>query len=135
MQYVVFELSKEKYALRICDVYEIIKMQRITVVHNTKHFLEGIINLRGKIVPVISLHKKFGLKNYETTKSTRIIFVKIKDEMVGIVVDKVNYVTKFSDIQPPPEMVAGIDGNNFAGVGIIDEGVASILEINTILND
>ncbi|QCX33203.1 purine-binding chemotaxis protein CheW [Caloramator sp. E03] len=135
MQYVVFELSDERYALKISDVYEIIKMQKITVIHNSKPFLEGVINLRGKIVPVVSLHKKFGLTNYEVSKSTRIIFVKSNDEMIGIVVDRVNHVIKFSDIQPPPDMVAGIDGNNFTGIGISEEGMASILEINHILSD
>jgi len=133
IQYVVYELANEKYALKISDVYEIIKMQKITVVHNSKPFLEGVINLRGKIVPVVNLHKRFGLHNYTTTKSTRIVVVKSRDEMVGIVVDRVNQVIRFSDIQPPPEMVAGIDGNYFEGIGITDEGVVSILKIDKVL--
>lgn len=133
IQYVVYELANEKYALKISDVYEIIKMQKITVVHNSKPFLEGVINLRGKIVPVVNLHKRFGLHNYTTTKSTRIVVVKSRDEMVGIVVGRVNQVIRFSDIQPPPEMVAGIDGNYFEGIGITDEGVVSILKIDKVL--
>jgi len=133
IQYIVYELINEKYALRISDVYEIIKMQKITVVHNSKPFLEGVINLRGKIVPVVNLHKRFGLNNYTITKSTRIVVVKSRDDMVGIVVDKVNMVIKFSDIQPPPEMIAGIDGNYFEGIGITDNGVVSILKIDKVL--
>jgi len=133
VQYVVYELANEKYALKISDVYEIIKMQKITVVYNSKPFLEGVINLRGKIVPVVNLHKRFGLHNYTTTKLTRIVVLKSRDEMVGIVVDRVNQVVKFSDIQPPPEMVAGIDGNYFEGMGITDEGVVSILKIDKVL--
>lgn len=132
-QYVEYELANEKYALIISDVYEIIKMQKVTPVHNSKPYLEGIINLRGKIVPVINLHKRFGLNNYTVTKSTRIVVVKSRDEMVGIVVDRVNQVIKFLEIQPPPEMVAGINGDYFEGIGITDEGVVSILKIDKVL--
>ncbi|AGC68771.1 protein CheW [Thermoclostridium stercorarium subsp. stercorarium DSM 8532] len=132
-QYVVYELAGEKYALKISDVYEIIKMQNITPIHNSKAFLEGIINLRGRIIPVANLHRKFGLPDYTSTKKTRIIVVKSRNEMIGIVVDKVNQVIRFSDIQPPPEMVAGIDGSYFEGVGITDEGVISILNIDKVL--
>jgi len=132
-QFVAYELAGEKYALNISDVYEIIKMQNITPIHNSKPFLEGIINLRGKIIPVANLHKRFGLNDYTPTKKTRIIVVKSRDEMIGIVVDKVNQVLRFSDIQPPPEMVAGIDGSCFEGIGITDEGVVSIIKIDKVL--
>lgn len=132
-QYVVYELAGEKYALKISDVYEIIKMQNITPIHNSKPFLEGIINLRGKIIPVANLHRKFGLPGCTVTKKTRIIVVKSREEMIGIVVDKVNQVIKFSDIQPPPDMIAGIDGSYFDGIGITDEGVISILNIDKVL--
>jgi len=84
---------------------------------------------------VANLHKRFGLGNYTPTKKTRIVVVKSRDEMIGIVVDKVNQVIRFSDIQPPPEMVAGIDGSYFEGVGITDEGVISILKIDKVLHD
>jgi len=132
-QFVAYELAGEKYAIKISDVYEIIKMQNITPIHNSKPFLEGIINLRGKIIPVANLHKRFGLANYIPSKKTRIIVVKSRNELIGIVVDKVNQVMKFSDIQPPPEMVAGIDGSYFEGIGITDEGVVSILNIDRVL--
>lgn len=133
IQYVVYELAGEKYALKISDVCEIIKIQKIAPVHNSKPFLEGIINLRGKVVPVINLHRRFALDSYVITKSTRIIVLSIRDEMIGIVVDMVNKVIKFSDIQPPPEMVAGIDGNYFQGIGLNNEEVVSILKIDKIL--
>lgn len=132
-QYVVCELANEKYALRISDVYEIIKMKKITVVHNSKPFLEGVINLRGKIVPIVNLHKRLEINNYTLTKSTRVVILKSRDEMVGVIVDRVNQVTRFSDIQPPPETVAGIDGNYFEGLGISEEGVISILKVDKVL--
>ncbi len=132
-QFVVYEVTNEKYAMKISDIYEIIKQQKITPVHNGKTFLEGVINLRGKIVPVVNLHKRLALKNLEVTKSTRIIVVQSRDEMVGIIVDKVNQVVRFRDIQPPPEMVAGIDGNYFEGIGLTEDGVVSLLRIDKVL--
>jgi purine-binding chemotaxis protein CheW len=82
---------------------------------------------------VVNLHKRFDLENYEATKSTRIIVVKSRDEMVGIIVDKVNHVVKFSNVQPPPDMVAGIEGEYFEGLGITPEGVVSLLKIDVVL--
>lgn len=95
--------------------------------------MEGVINLRGKVIPVVNLHKRFGLPNYTNTKATRIIVVKSRDEMIGIIVDKVSQVIKFDDIQPPPEMVAGIDGEYFEGLGITQDGVVSLLKIEMVL--
>lgn len=134
-QYIVCELANEKYALKIRDVFEIIKMKKITVVHNSKPFLEGVINLRGKIVPVVNLHKRLNIKNYTLSKLTRVVILKSRDEMVGVIVDKVNQVIKFSDIQPSPETVAGIDGEYFEGLGINKEGIISILKVDKVLYD
>ena len=132
-QFIAYELANEKYALKISDVYEIIRMQQITPVHNSKPFLEGVINLRGKVIPVVNLHKRFGLENYIVTKETRIVVVKSREEMIGIVLDKVNQVVKFSDIQPSPEMAEGIDGKYFEGLGVTKEGVVSLLKIDVVL--
>ncbi|MCB2297376.1 chemotaxis protein CheW [Clostridium tagluense] len=133
IQFISYELANEKYALKISDVYEIIRMQQITPIHNSRVFLEGVINLRGKIIPVVNLHKRLGLVNYVTTKATRIVVVKSKEEMIGIIVDKVNQVVKFSDIQPPPEMVSGVDGEYFEGLGVTGDKVVSLLKIDVVL--
>ena len=133
IQFIAYELANEKYALKISDVYEIIRMQQITPVHNSKSFLEGVINLRGKVIPVVNLHNRFGLANYSITKATRIIVVKSREEMIGIVVDKVKQVVKFTDIQPFPEMSAGIDGEYFEGLGVSEDGVVSLLKIEIVL--
>ena len=134
VQYVVLELGEEKYALRIYDIYEVIKMQKITEVPNSKPYMLGVINLRGKIVPIISLRKRFGLTEVPVTKSTRIVVVKIQEEIVGIVVDGVNKVTTFTDIQPPSDIVSGVDGNYFEGIGQSEEGLVSILKIHHLLH-
>lgn len=132
-QYVVLELGEEKYALRIYDIYEVIKMQKVTEVPNSKPYVLGVINLRGMIVPIISLRKRFGLAEVPVTKSTRIVVVKIQEEVIGIVVDGVNKVTTFSDVQPPVELVSGIDGTYFEGIGQSEEGLVSILKIDKVL--
>ncbi len=132
-QYIIYELANEKYAIKIEDVYEIIKMQKITPVYNSKPFLEGVINLRGKITPVISLHKRFNFPDYIPTKLSRTIVLKNREEMIGIIVDKVDQVVKFSDIQTPPEMISSIDEDYLEGIGIHETGVVSILKIDRIL--
>lgn len=133
VQYVVLELGEEKYALRIYDIYEVIKMQKVTEVPNSKPYLLGVINLRGKIVPVISLRKRFGLTEVPVTNTTRIVVVSIQEEIIGIVVDGVNKVTTFTAIQPPSEIVSGVEGSYFEGIGQSEEGLVSILNIDQIL--
>jgi purine-binding chemotaxis protein CheW len=133
IQFIAYELANEKYALKISDVYEIIRIQQINPVHNSRPFLEGVINLRGKIIPVVNLHKRFGLGKYVKTKASRIIVIQCRDEMIGIIVDKVNQVIKFENVQAHPEMVAGIDGEYFEGLGITNEGVISLLKMDLVL--
>jgi purine-binding chemotaxis protein CheW len=135
IQHIAFELASEKYALKISDVYEIIRLQQISPTHNSKFFLEGVINLRGKVIPVVNLHKRFKLIECARTKETRIIVVKSREEMIGIIVDKVDSVIQFNDIQPTPKVVAGIDGEYFEGLGITENGVISLLKIDIVLHD
>lgn len=132
-QYIVIELGAEKYALKISEVYEIIKMQKITAIPNSKTFLEGITNIRGKIVPIISLRKRFHLGEASVTHHARIVVVNHNEEMIGIVVDGVNQVIKFSDIQPSTEIVSGIDGSYFQGIGQSEEGFIGILNLEHVL--
>lgn len=132
-QYIEFAIEEEQYAIHIEDIHEIIKMQDITQIPNVTPYVEGVINLRGKIVPVISLRKFFNLEVREYSRTTRIIVVHHQDDTVGIIVDRVNKVTTFADIQSPPERIGGIDGNYFVGIGLIDSGLVAILKLNEIL--
>lgn len=91
------------------------------------------MNLRGKIVPVISLRSLFALESDVITKSTRIVVVNHVEESVGIIVDKVNKVTTFSDIQPPPDRVGGIKGSYFVGIGIGATELVGILKLDEVL--
>jgi purine-binding chemotaxis protein CheW len=132
-QFVEFGIDNEQYAIRIQDIYEIIKMQQITQIPNAMPYVKGVINLRGKIVPVISLRYLFGLADKESSKTTRIVVVHHREDSIGIIVDRVNKVTTFSDVQPPPEHVGGIDGNFFTGIGLTADGLVGILKLDEVL--
>jgi len=134
-QYIEVRIGKERYALGIQDIHEIIKMQDVTEIPNSKPYLKGVINLRGKIVSIISLRNRFGLSEQSYTKSTRIVVVNYADDMVGIVVDQVNQVTTFADIQPPPERIGSVQGSYFTGIGSTDTGLVSVLKLDNVLND
>ncbi len=133
-QFVEFGVGDEFYAILISEVHEIIRLQHISDIPNCRDYVNGVINLRGKIVPVVSLRKMFHLGDYEPTKATRIVVLKHREESVGIIVDRVNQVTTFSDIQPPPERVGGISGTYFAGIGISAKGLTGILKLDEMLN-
>jgi purine-binding chemotaxis protein CheW len=132
-QYIEFGIASERYAIRIEDIHEIIKMQNITQIPNVMPYVKGVINLRGKVVPVISLRNLFNFPEEEYTKATRIVVVNHNEDSVGIMVDRVNKVATLSDIQPPPERVGGISGSHFTGIGITDSGLVAILKLDEIL--
>lgn len=132
-QYVEFGIKDEQYAIRIQDIHEIIKIQNITPIPNMKEFVKGVINLRGTIVPVISLRCLFDMAEAEATKSTRIVVVHHQEEAIGIMVDYVNKVTTFSDIQLPPERVGGVRGGFFTGIGVAEHGLVGILHLSEVL--
>ncbi|CAG7648659.1 Chemotaxis protein CheW [Paenibacillus solanacearum] len=132
-QYIEFGIANEQYAIRIQDIHEIIKLQDITEIPNVLPYVRGVINLRGKIVPVISLRSLFRMEDQSYSKQTRIIVVHHKDEKIGIVVDRVNKVTTFSDIQPPPERVGGNEGHMFTGIGLTQSGLVGILQLDEVL--
>lgn len=132
-QYIEFGIENEQYAIRIQDIHEIIKMQDITQIPNVMTYVKGVINLRGKIVPIISLRHFFHIREEEYTKTTRIVVVHHQEDTVGIIVDRVNKVTTFSDIQQPPDRVGGIDGNFFTGIGLTDNGLVGILKLDEVL--
>lgn len=132
-QYIEFGIGNEQYAIRIQDIHEIIKLQDITEIPNALSYVKGVINLRGKIVPVISLRCLFHLEDHKHSKSTRIIVVHHKEEKIGIIVDRVNKVTTFSDIQSPPDRVGGNDGSLFSGIGLTNGGLVGILKLDEVL--
>lgn len=115
-QLVIFELADQLYALPIQETQEIIRMTDITKVPNTKHFVEGIINLRGSIVPVINLNRRLGLPEKEYDESTRIIVTEYNGQKVGMIVDNVQEVGRYTDDEVEPPAVAGDNVDYLKGV-------------------
>jgi len=119
IQLVSFSLDQEEYGVDVLKVREIIRMPVVTRVPNTPHYVEGVINLRGKVVPIICMRKKFGLSEAENDKQTRIMVMDMGGELMGFIVDAVSEVIRISgsEIQPSPSMVAdGVDQECIAGV-------------------
>jgi len=119
IQLVSFTLDQEEYGVDVLKVREIIRMPVVTRVPNTPYYVEGVINLRGKVVPIISMRKKFTLTEAENSKETRIMVMDMEGELMGFIVDAVSEVIRISgsEIQPSPTMVSGgIDQECIAGV-------------------
>ena len=119
IQLVSFELDREEYGIEVLKVREIIRMITITHMPNSPQYVEGIINLRGKIIPVVSMRKKFNLPELDGGSQTRIVVMDIYGELMGFIVDSVSEVIRISgsEIQPPPSMGTGeIDQECITGV-------------------
>lgn len=135
-QLVVFKLEDEEFACNINNVREVLKMVRVTPLPRSLDFVEGVINLRGEVIPVIDLRKRFGLKEAEATDESRIIIVEAEERMVGLIVDSVSEVNRLinTEIQEAPDHVAGRQTKLIMGVGKIDERLLIILDLNRILS-
>jgi purine-binding chemotaxis protein CheW len=133
-QLVTFFLGEEVYGIDILSVQEIIRIQAITEVPRTSEFVLGVINLRGKVIPVIDLRKRFRLPVGEETKDTRIIVVEIDGKVMGMIVDGVSKVLRLpsKSVEPPSPIVSGIDSSYIKGVGKIDGMLIVLLDLSKI---
>ncbi len=139
-KYMTFKLADEEYGLEILKVREIIGLMDITRVPRTREFIRGVINLRGKVEPVVDLRLKFGMEKIEATDQTVIIVVQYSFEgsefTMGILVDEVLEVLNISSeqIEPPPNFGTGaIDSDFILGVGKHDKRVIFLLDIDKVL--
>ncbi len=109
MQLVSFCLGQEEYAVHVLRVIEIIRLPAVTRVPNAPHYVEGVINLRGSVIPLVSMRKRFSLDSVEHGKSTRTMIVEVAGELIGFIVDSVSEVIRVaeSEVRPPPPVVAG----------------------------
>ncbi len=133
---VSFLLEDERYGVDAKKVREIVKMRKITVIPQVKDYIEGIINLRGNVLPVISLRKFFNLAAYrERGDIQRILFIESDEKVTGIMVDAVSEVLRLStdNIQPPPPAIKKINGEYISGVGNIAGGMVILLDIDKIV--
>lgn len=133
-----FSLGSEGYGVSILKVKEIIGMMDITPVPKTPEFIKGVINLRGKIIPVMDLRLKFGMDEKEYNERTCIIvaevIIKGVQKLLGVVVDMVSEVVTIAadQIEPPPEYGTKVEHNSILGIGKIKERVVIILDIDEV---
>ncbi|HCS38817.1 MAG TPA: chemotaxis protein CheW [Anaerolineaceae bacterium] len=134
-QLVIFELGAEYFGIDIASVEGINKMLDITKIPQSADYLLGITNLRGSVLPVICLQKRFGLKAEEHTNETRIVVANIDGIKVGMVVSAVSEVLTIDDnvIEPPPPMVSNINSEFIIGVAKIDKRLVILLDLTKVL--
>lgn len=134
MQIVAFELADNEYAVDILNTQEIIRPTTVTRVPKAPHFISGVINLRGNVIPVVDLRTKFNLAKEEFLESTRIIILNINDIPVGIIVDSVNEViTVKKESIEEPDLIDSLDGKYVKGVIKQDNRLLILLNIAEIL--
>jgi len=135
-QLVVFELANEQYGLDIASVESIIKMQPITSMPQAPDFIEGVSNLRGYVLPVIDLRKRFGLPAVEATKDTRIVVVYMGSAKVGMIVDGVSQVLRISGeaVEPPPSMITTVNSAFIKGIAKIEDQLVILLDLEKVLS-
>lgn len=136
IQLVTFGIGDEEFGVDILKVQEIIRTMDITHVPRAPEFVEGVINLRGKVIPIIDLRSRFNLERRAHDKHTRIIVIEISGMVVGFVVDSVSEVLRIqaSTIEPPPSVVSGVDSDYISGVGKLSDRLLILLDLDKLLN-
>jgi purine-binding chemotaxis protein CheW len=141
MQMVVFTLKSgdtvSEYGVPITQVQEINRLTTPTKLPQVPDFVEGIINLRGKIIPVIDLKKRFGMAISNYTDDSRIMLIEVGGQTIGIIVDEVAEVLRISqaNIEPPPPIIGGIAADYLTGVGKLDNRLLIMLDMTKILTE
>lgn len=137
LQLVTFSIGEEEFGVDILKVQEIIRTMEITKVPRAPAFVEGVINLRGKVIPIIDLRRRFNLAPKRHDKNTRIIDCVINNILVGFVVDAVAEVLRIpsNTIEPPPPVVAGIGSDYISGVGQLKDRLLIMLDLDKLLSN
>lgn len=135
-QLVVFDLADEAYGVNIGTVREIIRMQEITQVPRTPNYVEGVINLRGKVIPVIDMRKRFGFPVSEHTKDTRIVVIDIGGADIGATVDAVTEVLRLGadSIEPPSAVITTADSDYLLGIAKLETRLIILLDLQRALS-
>ncbi|MBX4263322.1 chemotaxis protein CheW [Clostridium estertheticum] len=136
-KFLTFSVGKESYGIEIKFVTEIIGIQEITEVPELPDYVKGIINLRGKIIPVIDVRLRFRKEAKDYNDRTCIVVINIKETVVGLIVDNVAEVINIddSDIVPPPQMKTGFHNRYVRGIGKVGNEVKLLLDCDKLLND
>ena len=136
LQIVTFQVGKESFGLDILKVHEIIRFQPLTRIPSQPPYVEGVLNLRGKIVPVVSLRQRIGLDKQEAGKTTKIVVASVKKEVLGFVVDSVSEVLRIrsSTVEPAPRL-GEVRQKYVSGVGKVDSQLLLLLDLDVLLSD
>ena len=135
LQLVSFNIGEEEFGVDILKVQEINRMVEITRVPNAPEYVDGVINLRGKVIPVINLRRRFGLQRKEKDKNTRIIVVELSGKVLGFVVDAVSEVLRIpqSVTEPPPSIIGGIRAEYITAIGKLENRLLILLDLERVL--
>jgi purine-binding chemotaxis protein CheW len=135
-QIVIFELAGEEYGVSISSVNSIIKMQPITRMPHTPAFVQGVTNLRGKVLPVVDLRQRFGLLAAETSKDSRIIVSQVEGKEVGMIVDGVSEVLTIQEqwVEEVPPITTTIESSFITGVVKIERRLVILIELEKVLS-
>ena len=140
IQLVTFQLGEEYYGIDIMQVNEIQKVQEVRAIPNAPNYVEGIFNLRGQIIPIINLHKRFHLRRATLSEEDKLLsgflILNLDGMQLGVYIDKVSRVVTIekSKIQPPPQMISGIGAEYIQGVTSDETGYLIILDIRRIFD-
>jgi purine-binding chemotaxis protein CheW len=138
VELVGFIVAGEEFGVDILSVQEIIRMVEITKVPNSRDYVDGIINIRGKVIPIIDFRKRFNIEDYgEEPNDRRIIIVRLDKTIIGITVDKVSQVFKLpvDQIEAPPNAIKGYDSEAISGVGKLGEKLIILLDLQKLFTD
>jgi purine-binding chemotaxis protein CheW len=133
-QFVAFRLGSEEYGISILQVQEIKRITDITRVPHAPAYVQGVINLRGSVLPVIDLKKRLNFSSQDYTDDTRIVIVKFEDYSVGMIVDAVSEVLRLTDeqIEPSPAFVGGLDAEYIQGIAKVDGRLVILLNMTSV---
>lgn len=135
LQLVTFSIDEEEFGVNILKVQEIIRIMEITRVPRSPEFVEGVINLRGRVIPIVDLRRRFGLAAIAHDKDTRIIVIELNSLVVGFIVDAVSEVLRIpaDTVEPAPPVAAGVDSEYISGVGKLQDRLLILLDLDKLL--
>ncbi|MCX7984836.1 MAG: chemotaxis protein CheW [Bacteroidetes bacterium] len=137
LQLVSFKVGDEEFGIDILKVQEINRMMEITKIPDAPPDIEGVVNFRGKVIPVIDLRKRFGLPIKEQNSNTRLIVVELEKKTVGFIVDEVKEVLRIpkSITEPPPPLAVGSNAEYILGVGKLENRLLTLLDLEKVVNN
>ena len=136
IQVACFRLGDDLYAADIMRIKEIIRPQKLTSLPKAPSFVEGVINLRGAVIPVVDIRSRFDLPKRPVDQSTRLLIVKVAGQLLGLVVDDVTEVitVPVKDIKPSPQVSASIDAEYLVGVCLVNDNMVMLLNLDRIIS-